>query len=247
MRSWAPSASGPGGRRAWRCGYGFFERLEGCDGQVTDLGQPRDNEQWLAALEREESEALAELREYLRRAVFTYLNRHREDLSHLDRSELEHLAEDMVQDSLLQILDKLDTFRGESKFTTWAYRFVINAAAGELRLHRWRSISIEALTSGEPPAFAFVGDQRAPEPEKVAARNQILTLLYRIIDHDLTELQRRALIRVHFHGVPVAVFAEEMGSNPNSVYKLLHDARRKLKKGLEREHYSEADVLAIFS
>jgi len=224
------------------------ERLEGCDRQVTDLGQPRNNEQWLAELESEEAEALADLREYLRRAVFIYLNRHREDLNHLDRGELEHLAEDMVQDSLLQILDKLDTFRGDSKFTTWAYRFVINAAAGELRLHRWRSISIEVLSGeGEGPAFAFVGDERAPEPERVAARNQILALLYRIIEQDLTELQRRALISVHFQGVPVTVLAEQLESNPNSVYKLLHDARRKLKKGLEREHYSEADVLAIFS
>ena len=224
------------------------ERLEGCDRQVTDLGQPRNNEQWLAELESEEAEALADLREYLRRAVFIYLNRHREDLNHIDRGELEQLSEDMVQDSLLQILDKLDTFRGDSKFTTWAYRFVINAAAGELRLHRWRSISIDVLsTEGEPPAFAFVGDERAPEPEKVAARNQILALLYRIIDQDLTELQRRALISVHFQGVPVVVLAQQLDSTPNSVYKLLYDARRKLKKGLEREHYSEADVLAIFS
>lgn len=215
---------------------------------MTDLGQPRNNEQWLAELERGEAEALAELREYLRRAVFTYLNRHREDLSHRDRLDLQHLAEDMVQDSLLQILDKLDTFRGDSKFTTWAYRFVINAAAAELRLHRWRTVSIEVLPGeGEPPVFAFVGDEKAPEPEKVTARHQILDLLYRIIEHDLTDLQRRALIRVHFQGVPVVVLAQELESTPNSVYKLLHDARRKLKKGLEREHYSEADVLTIFS
>jgi RNA polymerase sigma-70 factor (ECF subfamily) len=154
----------------------------------------------------------------------------------------------MVQDSLIQILDKLDTFRGDSKFTTWAYRFVINAAAGELRLHRWRSVSIDVLSGeGEAFAFAFVGDEKAPEPEKVAARNQIMALLYRIIEQDLTELQRRALISVHFQGVPIVVLAQELESTPNSVYKLLHDARRKLKKGLEREHYSEADVLAIFS
>ena len=215
---------------------------------MTELGKPRNNEQWLAELGREQAGALADLREYLRRAVFTYLNRHREDLSHLDRGELEHLAEDMVQDALLQILDKLDTFRGDSKFTTWAYRFVINTAAGELRLHRWRSISMEALAGGgEAPAFAFVSDEKAPEPETVAVRHQILALLYRIIERDLTELQRRALIRVHFQGVPIVVLAEELESSPNTVYKLLHDARRKLKRGLEREHYSEADVLAIFS
>ena len=82
--------------------------------------------EWLADLCNEETqaEALADLREYLLRAVFLYLDRHREDLTHLDRRELEFLADDFAQEALLQIQAKLDTFRGESKFTTWAYRFV---------------------------------------------------------------------------------------------------------------------------
>ncbi|HSJ54908.1 MAG TPA: sigma-70 family RNA polymerase sigma factor, partial [Anaerolineae bacterium] len=164
---------------------------------MTELGKPRTNEQWLAELECNEAVALADLREYLRRAVFTYINRHREDLSHLDRGEMEHLAEDMVQDALLQILDKLDTFRGDSKFTTWAYRFVINAAAGELRLHHWRTVSIDVLIRDQDvPLFTFVGDEKAPDPETVAARNEILEQLYRIIEQDLTKLQRLALISV---------------------------------------------------
>ena len=214
---------------------------------MTELGKPRTNEQWLAELECNEAVALADLREYLRRAVFTYINRHREDLSHLDRGEMEHLAEDMVQDALLQILDKLDTFRGDSKFTTWAYRFVINAAAGELRLHHWRTVSIDVLIRDQDvPLFTFVGDEKAPDPETVAARNEILEQLYRIIEQDLTKLQRLALISVHFQGVPVAVLAQQLNSSPNTIYKLLHDARKKLKKGLEKQHYSEADVLAIF-
>ena len=211
-------------------------------------GTTRSNAEWLADLGNEETqaEALADLREYLLRAVFLYLDRHREDLTDLDRRELEHLAQDFAQEALLQIRAKLDTFRGDSKFTTWAYRFVINIAAGELRLHRWRTLSIETLLGQqEIPLFTFLSDQRAPDPETAAARNQILELMHQIINQELTDRQRVALISVHFQGVAVAEVARQLNSTPNNIYKLIHDARKKLKKGLQQRHYSEADVLAI--
>jgi RNA polymerase sigma-70 factor (ECF subfamily) len=213
------------------------------------LGMPRSNAEWLADLGNDETqtEALADLREYLLRAVFLYLDQRRKDLAHLDRRELGHLSEDFAQEALLQILAKLDTFRGESKFTTWAYRFVINVAAGELRLHRWRTLSIETLVDEqEIPLFTFLGDQEAPDPETAAARSQILDLIRQIIDEELTERQRFALINVHFRGVPMAEVARQLNSTPNSVYKLVHDARKKLKKGLQSRRFSEADVLATF-
>jgi RNA polymerase sigma-70 factor (ECF subfamily) len=212
--------------------------------------KPRSNAEWLADLGDDEAraEALANLREYLLRAVFLYLDRHRTDLADLDRRELEHLAEDFAQEALLQVLDALDTFRGESKFTTWAYRFVINVAAGELRLHRWRTLSIEALASEQEISRSILlVDQEVPDPETIAARNRILDLIREIIDEELTERQRLALVSVHFRGVPVADVAELLEITPNAVYKLVHDARRKLKQGLQQHHYSEADVIAIFS
>jgi RNA polymerase sigma-70 factor (ECF subfamily) len=193
------------------------------------------------------AEALAELREYLLRAVFLYLDRHREDLSHLSLRDLEHMAEDFAQEALLQIQAKLHTFRGRSKFTTWAYPFVINIAAGELRLHRWRDVSMDALVSEqEVPLFAFLSDERAPSPETMLARNQIIALIHQIIDEELTERQRIALLGVHFHGQPVAKVAERLDTTPNNVYKLVHDARKKLKSALMRRRYSLADILAIF-
>jgi RNA polymerase sigma-70 factor (ECF subfamily) len=208
----------------------------------------RSSENWLADLRDDvaQAEALADLRDYLLRAVFLYLDRHRDDLSHLDRRELEHLAEDCVQEALLQILDNLDTFRGESKFTTWAYRFVINVAAGELRLHRWRTLSMEALVSEKATLFTFLSDQQAPDPETMTSRKQILELLQQIIDEDLTERQRFALVNIYFRGVPVTEVAWQLDSTPNNVYRLVYDARKKLKRGLEQRHYSEADVLVIF-
>jgi len=204
---------------------------------------PRSNDAWLADLRDAEArpEALSDLREYLLRAVYVYLDRHREDLSHLDRRELEHLAEDFAQEALLQIQDKLDTFRGESKFTTWAYRFVINVAAAELRLHRWRTLSIEALVLDQQTT------QPELDPEIMTARTQVIELLCEIIDEELTERQRFALLNVHFHNVPVSEVAQQLDTTPNNVYKIIYDARKKLEKGLEQRYYSKADILALFS
>jgi len=210
----------------------------------------RSNDEWLADLGGEDTraEALADLRDYLLRAVYVYMDRHREDLSDLGRSELEQMAEDFAQDALLEVLDRLDTFRGESKFTTWAYRFVINVAAGELRLRRWRTLSMEAVVGQEEVTLLhFLSDTAAPDPETAAAREEIAVLMKRVIRHELTERQRIALINVKLRGVPVDVVAEELDTNRNNIYKLVYDARKKLKEGLERRHYSQADVLAIFS
>jgi RNA polymerase sigma-70 factor (ECF subfamily) len=214
------------------------------------LDMPRTNAEWLADLHNEETqaEALADLRQYLLRAVALYIERHHEDLTYLDTSASEHLAEDFAQEALLQIQANLDTFRGESKFTTWAYRFVINIAATELRLARWRTLSLESVVGeGEIPLFTFLSDQGAPDPETVAARNQIIALIRQIISEELTERQRFALVNVHLNGVPMAEVARQLGTTPNNIYKLIHEARKKLKKGLRKRYYSEGDVLAIFS
>ena len=211
---------------------------------------PRTNAEWLADLRNEETqaEALADLRQYLLRAAALYIERHHEDLTYLGTSASEHLAEDLAQEALLQIQANLDTFRGESKFTTWAYRFVINLAATELRLARWRVLSLESLMGeSEIPLFTFLSDQGSPNPETAAARDQIIALIRKIIAEELSQRQRFALINVHFNGVPMAEVARQLGTTPNNVYKLIHEARKKLKNGLRRRYYSEGDVLAIFS
>jgi RNA polymerase sigma-70 factor (ECF subfamily) len=211
--------------------------------------RPRTNAEWLADLGDKETRAaaLSDLREYLLRAVYLYLDRHRTDIADLDRHEIRQLAEDFAQEALLQILAHLDTFRGEAKFTTWAYRFVINVAAGELRLHRWRTLSLEALADEhEIRGSIFLVDREAPDLETRAAQERILSLIREIIEHDLTERQRIALVSIHFRGVPTNVVAERLGTTPNAVYKLVYDARQKLKRGLIERHYTEADIIAIF-
>lgn len=210
----------------------------------------RSNEAWLMALRSEgalQQEALAELRQYLLRAVLVYLQRHRSDIVHLDPEEIEGLAEESTQEALVQILAKLDTFRGEGKFTTWAYKFVINIAASELRLRRWTTLSLDTLRGEEEfPLLKVVEDVQVDDPERALERRQLLELVQRIIDEDLTERQRTAIVAVHFHGAPVEEVAARLGTNRNSLYKLMHDARKRIKERLIEHHLSEGDILALF-
>src|SRR5262245_41321289 len=110
------------------------------------------NEEWLQLLSGRSStakdEAIAQLRDYLVRSVLVYLASQREELTHWTRQTIREFAEDVAQDALLDILGSLETFRGESRFTTWAYRFAINEAASELRRRRYRDLSLDQLLEG---------------------------------------------------------------------------------------------------
>ncbi len=189
---------------------------------------------------------MAELREYLLRAVLVYLTRHRSDLATYDYEEIRQLAEDWAQQSLLQVLDKLDTFRGESKLTTWAYRIAVNLAAGALRRKRWEDLSLEQLTEEEAPDINVREDATVPQPEVQLARAQIWEVIQSVIQDELTERQRTALTRVVFDGVPVEVVADELQTNRNNIYKIVHDARKKLKTELEGRGWTAAEALQAF-
>ena len=213
----------------------------------------RSNAEWLHDLRSEgraHAVAVQELREYLLRAVLLYYRRNRSDLSHLRREELMQLAEDVTQDALLMILDKLDTFRGDSKFTTWAYRVAINQAASDLRRRRWRDVSLDAMNeaAGEelPSLLATLQDTSANDPHVQLARKQVWEAIQRVIDEEFTERQRVVFVSQYFHGIPPDLIAEQLGTNRNNVYKIAHDARIKLKKRLLAQGLTEGDVLAAF-
>jgi RNA polymerase sigma-70 factor (ECF subfamily) len=211
----------------------------------------RSNEEWLRALRSSgatQEEALQDLRDYLLRAVLVYLSRDRSDLARFHPDELRQLAEDWAQEALLTIVDKLDTFRGQSKFTTWAYRVVINLAADELRHRRWKALSLEALAEEEEmPLLSMIEDTQAEDPEKAAERQEIWATIQRIIDEELTDRQRTALTNLLLRGMPMQEVAERLGTNKNNVYKIMHDARKKLKKRLTEYGLSEEYILATFS
>ncbi len=211
----------------------------------------RSNEDWLWALNEPpgeaQNEALEELHDFLLRAVLVYLSQNRGELAEWGREAVRDLAEDLAQESLLEIRDNLGTFRGESKFTTWACRIVINRAASELRRRRYSDFSLDSLREAEPAVFqSLLADHETAEPEHLAEQRSYLALLREIIDTELNERQRVAIIGVHLQGLSMDEMAGLLGLTPNALYKLLHDARKVIKEKLLKRHLTRGDILAAF-
>ena len=211
----------------------------------------RSNQDWVWALTEQpgeaQSEALQDLQGFLLRAVLVYLSQHRSELAGWSREDVRSLAEDLAQEALLEIRENLSSFKGEAKFTTWAYRFVINRAASELRRRHYHNLSLDQLREEEPVLFqALLLEQGTIEPERLAERRNYLILLRDIIEHELNERQRAAIVGVHVQGRSMDEVAAALGLNRNALYKLLHDARKRIKARLQAQHLTEGDILAAF-
>ncbi len=200
----------------------------------------RTNEEWLAALRgSQRDEALADLRAILLRGLGYAL---------ADHGVREADLEDFVQEALLRILEGLDSFRGESRFTTWAQKIAVRVSFTELRRRRWRDRSLDAMVE-EAAGAGFVPrllTDPAVGPEQRAVQNSLLEMLGRMIREELTERQRLALVAVRIHGMPLEEVARRMGTNRNALYKLLHDARQRLKRRMIAEGMSPEELLAAF-
>jgi RNA polymerase sigma-70 factor (ECF subfamily) len=213
----------------------------------------RTNEEWLADLrgtpEEAQARALEDLHVRLQRGIFYYLSRERSDLSGLSNHELTQMSEDLAQDATLRVVENLDSFRGDSLFTTWATRIAVRVAISDLRRARYKDFSLDEMTAngdllvlaGSPVASA-----QPPAPERAAEQTETLTRIQKALDDVLTERQQQALIAVAVRGVPLEVVAEQMNTNRNALYKLLHDARRKLKAHLESQGLSMDYMLNLF-
>jgi len=203
----------------------------------------RSNEEWLEDLRGpEQNEALVDLRATLTRGLrFAFINR-------VPNNQLDDLVEDFVQDALLKILDNLDTFRGESRFTTWAQKIAVRVALTELRRQRWKDISIEDLlpedASGDFTPAILTDPGVSPEEETLRA--SMMETVQRLIMEELTDRQREAMLAVMVGGMPLEEVARRMGTNRNALYKLMHDARQRMQKRLEAEGLSPQEVLAAF-
>ena len=213
----------------------------------------RTTAQWLEDLASsdvaQQEEALIDLRVRLQRGIFYYLSRERSDLTTRSYDELQHMAEDFAQEATLRVLDNLDSFRGDSQFTTWATKIAVRVAISELRRVRYRDFSLENLTvEGElmPNLSANAAADLPISPEKATERHDVVEKITRAIQESLTERQRIALNAVALHGIPMDTVAEQMGTNRNALYKLLHDARRKLRAALEHEGLNMDYILNLF-
>jgi RNA polymerase sigma-70 factor (ECF subfamily) len=200
----------------------------------------RTNEEWLAELRGpERDKAIGDLRAVIVRGLkVTFAGRVR---------GLDETAEDLAQDALIRVLNNLDSFRGESRFTTWAQRIAVRVAYTELRRRRWRDVSLQEVierhegSGREPDALT----DRGSSPERETARKMMVEALQSFIAEELTERQREAMVAVMFEGMPLEEAARRMETNRNALYKLLHDARKKLKKRIEAEGLSPQEVLEV--
>ena len=147
---------------------------------------------------------------------------------------VESMLDDFVQDSLLRILRSLDQFQDRSRFVTWATAVAIRVGLTELRKRRWRDVSLERLVAdtGFEPAAAETDPDSAGQP--------IVEAMYRVIASDLTQRQRTVLL-AEIKGMAQDEIARQMGTSRNALYKLSHDARKRLKQGLEQAGFSARD------
>ena len=214
----------------------------------------RTNEQWVTELSNtdttEQTAAIDDLQSYLQRGLFYYLSRERSDLSSHSIDDLSQMAQDFAQDATLRILANIDTFRGDSRFTTWAMKIGTRTAISELRRARYKDFSLDELTAdGELMVGVDRSDnsqQKPITPEKATERGDVLRIVGNALNEALTERQRTALEAVVLQGVSMDVVAEKMETNRNALYKLLHDARKKLRSHLEAEGVALEYILNLF-
>jgi RNA polymerase sigma-70 factor, ECF subfamily len=208
----------------------------------------RDNETWLTDLHAfgdQRDSALADLHAILVRVLPGALARWLSpDTGHFDA-----FLEDVIQETLMRVIDRLDTFEGRSQFTTWVYKIAIRIALNELRHRKWKEVSLESLEEADEPEEMRMERFAAsdPHPESALERKDVMALVKRIFDEELTSRQRAAMMAVSVKGVPMEEVARRMGTNRNALYKMMHDARLRLKARLEREGFRAEELLDMFS
>jgi len=157
------------------------------------------------------------------------------------------LVEEVTQETLLRVIDQLDSFEGRSMFTTWVHKIAIRIALTELRRKRWQDSSLDELVDNEenPAPERLLADSQVG-PETSAERDDMMARIRRIMEEELTDKQRQALILLGLQDMPMEEAARRMKTNRNALYKLLHDARLRLKRRLAKEDLSAQEVLAAF-
>jgi len=202
----------------------------------------RTNQEWLDDLKGpDQDQAIEDLRKVLKRGLIY-------SLSSRIQTDLETQVDDFVQDSILRILDKMHTFRGESKFTTWAQKVAVRVAFTELRRQRWKDISLEDLLPEDSGDFTpMVLADPSPDPEKRATQTLMTEMIDQMLQEELTERQRTAMLAIMSGGMPLEEVAKRLNTNRNALYKLLHDARKQMRDRLLERGLTPEDVLEAFA
>jgi RNA polymerase sigma-70 factor (ECF subfamily) len=148
-------------------------------------------------------------------------------------TELDDMANQAAADALVRILAKINEFRGESRFTTWAYKFVIFEVSNKLGRHFWR----DAPESWDAEDWSSLPDRFALDPVQSAQDRSLVDGLRAAVEQELTAHQRRIFVAIVLNAVPLDALVAELGSNRNAIYKALFDARRKIRASLVANGY----------
>ena len=177
--------------------------------------------------------ALDELRGVLLRGVSHSLAR---------RGGGEAFAEDVVQEALIKIMKSLDTFEGRSRFTTWAMTIATRIGISELRRRHFQDVSLDQIAGEGDLKFEVAADDTA-KPDQGADREELLQQLGDLIESQLTDKQRKVM-QAALNGMPMEEIARRLDSNRNAIYKVFHDARKKLRAGFQSLGVTAIDIEA---
>jgi RNA polymerase sigma-70 factor (ECF subfamily) len=194
-----------------------------------------ESQAWLDALhscDARRDEAILRLHALLVREARFEVGRRTASLTHPSGRDLDDLAEQAANDAVVAILAKLDQFRGDSLFTTWARRFVQREAPAKIRRRLGRA---RELPTDDRFENARMWPVDADSPHELSVAKESAQKLARLIADELTTRQREVLIALTIDGEPTAELAKRLDTSPGALYKNLHDARRKLKAGLAEE------------
>jgi RNA polymerase sigma-70 factor (ECF subfamily) len=185
------------------------------------------------------NDALQDLRAILLRGLRVGLSSRKG----IDRETIE----DIVQDALLRIVDKLDSFEGRSRFTTWAMKVGVRVALTEFRHRHWKDVSLDKLVEAKGmDLFPQMTHGSFLGPEKHTIQSMLMETIKTVISKELTDHQRKALVAIRFHGMPLEEVARQMGTNRNALYKLLHDARLSMQRAMTKRGLEPREVLEAF-
>jgi RNA polymerase sigma-70 factor (ECF subfamily) len=202
-------------------------------GSTTTAGRELDPDSagWVAALTDPSAlrreEAYDRLHALLLRIARSEVRRRGSD-QRFTGPELDDLAHQAAADALLAITRKLADFRGESRFTTWAYRFVILEVSSKEGRHFWRRPT--AVLGAED--WDRLPDRLGMDPAQESQWRDLVRALRQAVDDVLTDHQREVFVAVVLDGVPLDALVERWDTNRNAIYKTVFDARRKLRAHL---------------
>jgi RNA polymerase sigma-70 factor (ECF subfamily) len=202
------------------------------DISAAPAGVDPDSHLWLTRLRGmgpDRDAAITELHALLLRAARFEVARRHSGSAHLRGGDQDDLAQQSADDALVAILGKLGDFRGDSRFSTWAYKFALYEAAAKVRKRAWqrREIPLHAET------WPLIADDRQLTPQRGAEIAELLVAVQQGIEHDLSPHQREVLVTIALNDVPIDVLAERLNTTRGAIYKTVHDARQKLRAALE--------------